>query len=197
MPFLSSCVWGSFKAWSTRWWMAHYQSRTPKRHIAWSNSSKIGLFNMGRLTGFDYQSAEYKKHKTATTKVSKSGKKSFQGRKKELKASQCLRRKFTSKGAHAFIYIYIPWPPGDSQCALVLDQENLYGSFSYAFLRGYLYSLPKGYQRLLYIQLHHSFFDGCSGSADIDSSAFPTNYNYVSFIYIHGDGPSVEHRVRG
>ena len=87
--------------------MAHYQSRTPKRHIAWSNSSKIGLFNMGRLTGFDYQSAEYKKHKTATTKVSKSGKKSFQGRKKELKASQCLRRKFTSKGAHAFIYIYI------------------------------------------------------------------------------------------
>ena len=86
--------------------MAHYQSRTPKRHIAWSNSSKIGLFNMGRLTGFDYQSAEYKKHKTATTKVSKSGKKSFQGRKKELKASQCLRRKFTSKGAHAYIYIY-------------------------------------------------------------------------------------------
>ena len=70
--------------------MGHYHSKTPKRHIAWSNSKEIGLLNMGKLRGWQYHSEEYQKHKTATTTVSKNGKKSFQGRKKQLKASQFL-----------------------------------------------------------------------------------------------------------
>ena len=69
--------------------MAHYGGKTPKRHIAWSNSSKVGLLNQGRLSGFNYKSKEYQHHKTAQT-TTKNGKKKFQGRKTQLKESQHL-----------------------------------------------------------------------------------------------------------
>ena len=69
------------QAWSARWWMAHFGAKTPKRHVAWSNSSAVGFLDMGKLVAFNRQSAEYQKHKTAKT-TNKNGKKQFSGRKK-------------------------------------------------------------------------------------------------------------------
>lgn len=78
------------KAWSARWWMGHYGSKTPKRQIAWSNSKKVGMLNQGKLSWATMKGRDYERHKTAVTRVSRSGKKQFQGRKPQLKASQCL-----------------------------------------------------------------------------------------------------------
>lgn len=83
-PFFTS------KAWTARWWMGHYGSKTPKRQVAWSNSEKIGLLNRGKLSWATHRGRDYEDHKTAVIRVSKSGKKQFQGRKPQLKASQCL-----------------------------------------------------------------------------------------------------------
>ena len=69
--------------------MGSYGGKTPKRHIAWSSSSKVGLLNPGKLKGWDYKSEEYQKHRTATI-YSKGGKKKFHGNKKQLKSSQKL-----------------------------------------------------------------------------------------------------------
>lgn len=70
--------------------MGHYGSKTPKRQIAWSNASAIGRLNQGKLSWATYRGSDYEKHKTAESKVSKSGKKTFTGRRKQLKDSQCL-----------------------------------------------------------------------------------------------------------
>ncbi|CAK9075408.1 unnamed protein product [Durusdinium trenchii] len=78
------------EAWSARWWMGHYGAKTPKRHVAWSSSPKVGLLNRGKLSWASMRGRDYDKHKTAVTGVSKSGKKTFQGRKQQLKASQWL-----------------------------------------------------------------------------------------------------------
>ena len=77
------------KAWATRFWMGKYGAKTPKRHITWCNSKHVNLLNLGRLSGWNYKSEEYEKHRTATTKVV-GDKKTFQGKKKALKNSQCL-----------------------------------------------------------------------------------------------------------
>ena len=76
------------EAWSTKWWMGSYGGKTPKPHIAWSNTKKVGLLNLGRLVGWNYHSEEYKANRTAKTVVKDGGKKSFQGNKKQLKESQ-------------------------------------------------------------------------------------------------------------
>jgi hypothetical protein len=70
--------------------MGHYGSKTPKRQIAWSNSKKVGMLNQGKLSWATRTGRDYERHKTAVTRVSRSGKKQFQGRKPQLKASQCL-----------------------------------------------------------------------------------------------------------
>ena len=48
------------------------------------------MLNQGKLSWATMQGRDYEKHKTAVTRVSKSGKKQFQGRKPQLKASQYL-----------------------------------------------------------------------------------------------------------
>ena len=71
--------------------MAHYHSKTPKRHIGWSNSQAVGLLDLGKLTKFNYHSKEYKQNKTAKVTISKSsGRKQFTGQRKQLKQSQYL-----------------------------------------------------------------------------------------------------------
>ena len=37
------------QVWRTSFWMAHYDSLTPKGHLLYSNSQAINLFDMGRL----------------------------------------------------------------------------------------------------------------------------------------------------
>lgn len=66
-----------------------YGGKTPKRHIAWCNTGQVGGLDLGKLQGWNYDSAEYKSNRTAKT-VIKGGKKQFQGNKKQLKASQLL-----------------------------------------------------------------------------------------------------------
>ena len=79
------------EAWSARWWMAHYKAKTPKRHIAWSNSEGIRLLDLGKLRNFDLKSSEYQKHRTAKVTINKTtGKKQFSGKRKALKDSQHL-----------------------------------------------------------------------------------------------------------
>jgi len=70
--------------------MGHYGAKTPKRHIAWSNSRAVGRLCLGPLRGWDYQSDEYKKNRTAKKTISKEGKKQFAGNRKQLKDSQFL-----------------------------------------------------------------------------------------------------------
>ena len=81
------------KAWTCRWWMAHYRSRTPKRQVGWSNSPAIGLLDMGKLCHFPFNTQEYEKNRTAKVTISKSGKEQFTGQRKQLKQSQCLNWK--------------------------------------------------------------------------------------------------------
>ena len=76
-----------FEVWTARWWMGLYGGKTPKRHIAWSNSETVGLLDLGRLHGWDYKNPKYQANRTTKT-TTKNGKKAFQGRKKELKDSQ-------------------------------------------------------------------------------------------------------------
>ena len=76
------------EAWAARWWMAHYKGGTPKRHIAWSNSSEIRWLDLGKLHKFDYKAVEYVAKKTAKVTINKDGKKQFTGRKVQLKDSQ-------------------------------------------------------------------------------------------------------------
>ena len=79
------------EAWSARWWMEHYKAKTPKRHIAWSNSEGIRLLDLGKLRNFDLKSSEYQKHRTAKVTINKTtGKKQFSGKRKALKDSQHL-----------------------------------------------------------------------------------------------------------
>lgn len=78
------------QAWSTRWWMGQYGGKTPKPHIAWSNSSQVGFLNRGKLRGWNYKSEEYERNKTCRSYVDKNGVKRFAGKKKELKQSQKL-----------------------------------------------------------------------------------------------------------
>ena len=78
------------QAWSTRWWMGQYGGKTPKPHIAWSNSSEVGFLNRGKLRGWNYKSEEYERNKTCRSYVDKNGVKRFAGKKKELKQSQKL-----------------------------------------------------------------------------------------------------------
>lgn len=75
--------------------MAAYGGKTPKRHVMYSNSKAIGAFDLGKLC-FNYQDPEYQRNRTTKVVVkTKDGveKKSFQGVKKKLKASQFLANK--------------------------------------------------------------------------------------------------------
>lgn len=77
----------STEAWSIRWFMGTYGGKTPKPHIAWSNSSRVGLLWGGKLL-WNYRDPKYIANKTTKPSVSKtSGKKQFSGRKEQLKES--------------------------------------------------------------------------------------------------------------
>ena len=67
------------KFWRASWWMFNSGGMSPKRHIAWSNSPRIGLLDTGSLVG-------WKKGRNAgaeTTKsyVDKAGKRCYAGTK--------------------------------------------------------------------------------------------------------------------
>ena len=54
-----------------RWWMGHYSGCTPKRHICWSNSRKIGGLDKGPLTKDERREIARTGVKSATIKVNK------------------------------------------------------------------------------------------------------------------------------
>jgi hypothetical protein len=67
------------------WWMVHYGSKSPKRHIAYSNNKDISRLNRGRLTG--WKSENNANTKPVRTYMDKNGKKKFVGT-KHLKKTQ-------------------------------------------------------------------------------------------------------------
>ena len=56
----------ALKVWKIQWWMAHYGSRTPKRHVGYSNCACIGSLDRGRLPK---RVMKKLKKKTSTTRV--------------------------------------------------------------------------------------------------------------------------------
>lgn len=68
-----------FQVYVCRWWMGHYKSYTPKRHICWANSKKIGALDRGCLTKDQREEIRRTGVKSAKVKTNKKGKKSFSG----------------------------------------------------------------------------------------------------------------------
>ena len=82
---LSSC--SKNEVHCVKWWMAHYQSSTPKRYYAYCNSHYIHRLDKGVLQG-------WKKHKdqkvvTAVHYTDASGKKRYKGT-KQLRSTETL-----------------------------------------------------------------------------------------------------------
>lgn len=79
------------QVWRTWFWMAHYNSASPKRTTLWSNNKAISRFWLGKLTKTDR--AEIKrKHpdfKTVVKYIDKSGRRGYHGT-KQLKSTQRL-----------------------------------------------------------------------------------------------------------
>ena len=69
----------SLQIYVCRWWMGHYHGKTPKRHICWSNTPKIGRLDKGVLTKHQREEIRKMGVKSATTKVNKKGGKSYSG----------------------------------------------------------------------------------------------------------------------
>ena len=68
------------------WWMAHYGSESPKRHLALTNNAWAHKLNMGKRTKDDRKKCT---KKTVVKYQSKSGRASYKGT-KELKSTQTL-----------------------------------------------------------------------------------------------------------
>ena len=59
--------------------MGHYHGKTPKRHICWSNTPKIGRLDKGVLKKHQREEIAKMGVKSAATKVNKKGGKSYSG----------------------------------------------------------------------------------------------------------------------
>ncbi len=59
--------------------MGHYMACTPKRHICWSNSPKIGGLDKGCLTKAQREEIRLTGIKSAKVRVNKKGKKTYSG----------------------------------------------------------------------------------------------------------------------
>ena len=70
-----------------KWWMAHYQSSTPKRHYAYSNSHYIHRLDKGVLQGCKKNKDQ--KVVTAVRYTDASGKKRYKGT-KQLRSTETL-----------------------------------------------------------------------------------------------------------
>lgn len=77
------------QVWQTAWWMALYGGLTPKRHLAYSNSSRIGALNLGTLAKSRMQELSGHAYTASKTYKTRTGKKGFQGS-KHLKQTQSL-----------------------------------------------------------------------------------------------------------
>ena len=78
----------AFKVWTACWWMAHYMSKFPKRHIAWSNSPTVGKLDLGTLCRSVMKMLAKSGKRSATTYESR-GRKRFVGS-KFLRSTQSL-----------------------------------------------------------------------------------------------------------
>jgi len=59
--------------------MGHYSGMTPKRHICWANSPKVGGLDRGTLSSTQRREIARSGVKSATTKVNRKGKKQYTG----------------------------------------------------------------------------------------------------------------------
>ncbi|CAJ1392471.1 unnamed protein product [Effrenium voratum] len=65
--------------WQASWWMAHYGSWSPKRHVAWSSSWAIGDLNLGKLSSTLRKKLSGVAQKSAVAYRNKHGVKRFHG----------------------------------------------------------------------------------------------------------------------
>ena len=75
--FLS--IFDSLQIYVCRWWMGHYHSKTPKRHICWANTPKIGRLDKGVLKKQQREEIAKMGVRSVKTKVNKKGGKSYSG----------------------------------------------------------------------------------------------------------------------
>ena len=82
LPLLNYC-WSFYgtpwQIYTCRWWMGHYMSCTPKRHICWSNCRKIGGLDKGKLSEAQRQEIRSTGVKSASVKVNNKGRKVYTG----------------------------------------------------------------------------------------------------------------------
>jgi hypothetical protein len=71
-----------FKSW---WWMLHCGGKSPKRHVAYSNSPAVKRLWLGRLKGWKFDDSIHTR--TAHNYIDKNGKRCFMGT-KDLKSTQ-------------------------------------------------------------------------------------------------------------
>ena len=65
------------KVQKVNWWMAHYKSKTPKRHLAFGNTKVLLALDRGRLR--KEKRAGVSKVQTAVHYLDKQGKKRYKG----------------------------------------------------------------------------------------------------------------------
>ena len=94
--------------------MAHYLSRFPKRHIAWSNSDIVGSLDMGVLCREHQRMLAAGGVKSARTYL-KNGKKKFVGT-RHLKTSE--------SGTWCFFHLFFKEPGDQMLLNVTLDHEH-------------------------------------------------------------------------
>ncbi|CAJ1435264.1 unnamed protein product [Effrenium voratum] len=81
------------KVFATSWWMGHYKSPSPKRHIGWCNADTIQRLDLGVLCRAAQRKMKDAGFQSAVTYTSRAGKKAFKGS-AQLKQTQTYPRLF-------------------------------------------------------------------------------------------------------
>ena len=108
------------KVYRCNFWMAFFNSKTPKRTSLWSNSKQIRKFWLGKLTKEIRQSLKKNNpdFKTTVTYVDSQGKKRFHGT-KSLRSTQNLGLKN---------HVYVDGPFAFFDTSIILELSLLYAT---------------------------------------------------------------------
>ena len=82
------------KVFKSAWWMAHYGSKTAKRHVSWRNSRFIWKFNAGKLNFKKWRQTADPAFSTLHRYRDASGRKRWTGSKKLKQTELLIRRQF-------------------------------------------------------------------------------------------------------
>ncbi len=103
----------TLEVWSACWWMGHYLSRFPKRHIAWANAETIGCLDLGTMCKNHMKLLASSGVKSARTYES-GGRKRFVGT-RHLKQSESL------------VFQFGTWYPNYNYCCFEVGSIRMIG----------------------------------------------------------------------